>query len=391
SLAAALRCALPPGMETSRYRIIRPSTGWKWKAGDFAGRSDLKRLLGEEGFRIAERDERIELSPRLPAVRTEEWAGVENGTEPDFGRARRQRELFEFLRERGGEMPVSKLLSETNVSRGVLRSLAGRGAVSLETRLRNPIVTSTGEDESTNKEFVDGVTSALESGDAWLWRVPSREFSEAVCAMAREAIALEVKLLVLAPEVKMVNGLVENLRRNLASGARIAAYHGDVGRDRAEVWRLAKAGEIDVLVGTRTAALVPLKDVGVLGVVDEPNEAHRAAPGYEGLPIHIRDIVLERGRLEDSAVLFLSPTPSLRLYALAKKEISEVPARGARNWPSVRLVDMRGSGAALSSTAVSACREALVSGENVGVVVGRLGYATAVSCGRCGSVRACPN
>lgn len=393
SLASALRAAFPPGIETNRYRVTRPAPGWKWRVGDVAGRLAVKRFLGDEGLKAAEADGRIELSLRLPTARSEEWATVENGSGPNFGRAHSQRRLFEALRSLGGDARVSELLSEVGVSRGVLRSLASRGAVSLEARLSKVSVVLSGGGEfseaGSDADIESGVSSAIGRRGASLWRTPSREFAEVVSETAKAAMEAGKTLLVLAPEIRQVKDLVDHLKRSLPKGSRLAAYHGEIGRERAEVWRAAGLGGVDVLIGTRTAALVPVARLGAICVVDEPNEAHRAEPGYEGLPIHVRDLALRRVETEDCAVIFLSPTPSLRLYA--SSEVYEIPARSARVWPSARLIDMRGSGARLSSTLVHACRDALEAGEKVGVVVDRLGYATSISCLSCGDVRSCPN
>lgn len=391
SVASALRAALPPGIEADRYRIVRPRRGWKWGEGDLVGRAELKRILGETATAAAEAGERIELSPRLPPARKVAWAISVNGHAPDFGRAHRQKELFETLRDGGGEMPVGDLLSGAGTSRAVLRSLAARSSVRLEDRpSQAPVAVSNGEEFSGGgNAFRRGVLSAVGKGGASVWRIPTRDFPEAVSEMAKAVMGDGGKMLVLAPEIRQVDGLVDDLARSLPEGTRIAAYHGGVGRERAEVWKAARRGGIDVLVGTRAAALVPLAGLGAICVADEPNEAHRAEPGYEGLPIHARELALRRGGIEDCPVLFLSPTPSLRLYASGG--FSELPARRATGWPSARLVDMRGSGAALSSTLVSACRGAAESGESAGVVVDRLGYATVVSCLHCGRVRSCPN
>jgi primosomal protein N' (replication factor Y) len=151
---------------------------------------------------------------------------------------------------------------------------------------------------------------------------------------------------------------------------------------------------VDVVVGTRTAALLPLARPGSISVVDEPNEGHRAEPGYEGLPMHVRDVALERGRAEGAAVFCLSPFPSLRISApeVRKRDrIRELPARRSEAWPGVRIVDLRGSGATLSSTLIEVCRRHLNEEKRVGVVANRLGYATAVSCTRCGAVKRCPH
>ena len=148
------------------------------------------------------------------------------------------------------------------------------------------------------------------------------------------------------------------------------------------------------MVGTRTAALLGMARPGSICVVDEPNSAHRAEQGHEGLPIHVRDVALERARLDRAAVFFLSPHPSLRLYAAEvrrRERIRKLPAARSGPWPAVRIVDMRGTGATLSSTLVDACRRCIEGGGKAAIVLKRLGYATSVSCSRCGTVKICPN
>ena len=125
-----------------------------------------------------------------------------------------------------------------------------------------------------------------------------------------------------------------------------------------------------------------------------PNDAHRAKPGHEGIPVHTRDVALARARLQRTAVFFLSPYPSLKLYApevRRREHVRELPPSRPGRWPAVRIVDMRGSGAALSSTLLEACSRSAERRESTGVVVGRLGYATAVSCTLCGTIKRCPN
>jgi primosomal protein N' (replication factor Y) len=151
---------------------------------------------------------------------------------------------------------------------------------------------------------------------------------------------------------------------------------------------------VDVVVGTRTAALLGLARPGAICHDDEPNGAHRAEQGHEGLPLHARDVALERARLEQTAVFFLSPFPSLRLYAAEvrrRERVRELPTAKNGPWPAVRIVDMRGSGATFSSTLIDACRRCMEGGGRTGVVLKRLGYATAISCSRCGTVKICPN
>jgi primosomal protein N' (replication factor Y) (superfamily II helicase) len=390
-LQAALRAALPPETNASRYRIIHPVPDWPWTTGATVGRTELRRFLGSEGLKDAEEEGRVALAPARPARREVEWAVLIEGRDPNVPRrARRQRELLEALRRGGGSLPVAQLLHATGAGRDALKRLTERGAVRLQRRPEPAPVSYTRGSGSNLVPYRDGASQALARGGAHLWRVPTPECPAVVAAVAREAAGLGKGTLVLAPEVETVERLVRKFRRLLPAGLTVAAYHGELGRARAAVYEAARRGEVDVLVGTRAAALVPVSRLGAVCVADEPNEAHRAAPGYEGVALHARDIAAQRGRIEDAAVVFLSPTPSLRLYA-PESGASRLPPRKPARWPAVRLVDMRGTGATLSSTLLDACRDALGSGGRVGAVVNRLGYAAFVSCARCGHVASCPN
>jgi primosomal protein N' (replication factor Y) len=227
-----------------------------------------------------------------------------------------------------------------------------------------------------------------------LWRTTGRQEQAAVAATVRATLEDRRQALVLAPEVGSVERLVDLLRVVLPEGHTVAPYHSGLGRGRVAVHEAARNGEVDVVVGTRTAALLGLARPGSICVVDEPNGAHRAEQGREGLPVHVRDVALERARLDRAAVFFLSPYPSLRLYAAEvrrRERIRELPTDRSGPWPAVRIVDMRGSGATFSSTLLNACRRCMEGGGKTGVVLKRLGYATAISCSRCGTVKICPN
>jgi primosomal protein N' (replication factor Y) len=219
--------------------------------------------------------------------------------------------------------------------------------------------------------------------------MPDAESTMAVAAVARAAIRRGKQVLVLAPEIEGVERLLQAFERLLPAGLTVAPYHSAIGRGRAAVYETARRGEVDVLIGTRAAVLVPMARLGAICVVDEPNEAHRASPGYEGVPIHIRELAIARGRIEVAAVLFLSPFPSLRLYA-PESGVLRLPPREPDRWPSVAVVDMRGTGAVLSSMLLEACRRTLSLGGRVGVVVNKVGRATSFSCKRCGCVWSCP-
>ena len=391
-LSTVLRAAIPPGIDAGRFVVASPDAGWPWAEGDVVSRAALKRELGPEGLKEAEQGGRVLLSPAVPARKDVEWAVVREAAEPDLARAPRQRRILEHLEERGGALQVAALLAGAGSGRAALRELVRRGAVLLVRRPEPPPLLPTSGDAGGGS-FDPDASRALGRGGAFVWRVPTGDQPEAVAAVARAVVAEGEQALILVPEIETVERLSRHLSRALPPGHTVAAYHSGLGRDRAAVFEAARHGEADVIVGTRAAVLLPLARPGVFCVVEEHDESHRAEPGYEGIPIHARDVAIARGRAEGAVVVCLSPTPSLRLFAAPRRGaagVGELPARPATGWPAVRIVDMRGSGAVLSSALLDTCRRLADGGGSAGVVVDRLGYASAVSCNRCGSVRRCP-
>lgn len=385
-LPVVLRNALPPGLRVDLYRVVSPAAGWSWRKGTLVERATLRRELGKADFKEAESEGRIALSPAPARRESVEWA-VLCEPDPDLSRAPRQWELFERIRSRG-TCRVRSLLEETGARRETLRGLVNRGAVRLERRSEgSSIIAARGLDERPRSDTLE---ETLEHRGCYLWRVPGDEQTQAVVGLCQAAAERWEQTLVLAPEIRDVECIVAEIADLLPSGTTVAPYHSGLSRERATVYEAARQGAVDVLVGTRTAALVPLSRPGAICVVDEPDPAHRAELGFEGIPMHVREISLERGRREGSTVLILSPTPSLALYSGSGEGwLRELPARRPTTWPDAQIVDMRGSGAAIGRDLIQACREESTREGVVGVLVNRLGYATSVSCARCGTVVAC--
>ncbi len=388
-LQAVLRMALPPGLNAAVYTVHRPALDWPWQPGTEVSRTELRRVLGGEGLKDAERVGRVVFSPMAPGRRTVEWAVLEDDAPPLSRRAHRQRALLQTLAGHDHGRPVAELLRKSGASREVLRRLVGRGAVRLEKRPEPAPVSYTRGSGAELTAHQEEAERGLRRGGAWVWRMPDADSVLAAASVVRAAVKRGDQALVLVPEIESIERLVGAFERLLPAGLTVAPYHSALGRERCAVYEAARRGEVDVLVGTRAAVLVPVERLGVVCVMDEPNEAHRGSSGYEGVPIHVRDPAMARGRIEGAAVFFFSPTPSLRLYA-PESGARRLPPVEPAQWPSVNVVDMRGTGASLSPDLLDACRRTVGAGGRVGVVVNRLGRASALSCTRCGFVRCCP-
>lgn len=202
--------------------------------------------------------------------------------------------------------------------------------------------------------------------------------------------------LLLVPGVALATPVVDRLRVDLA--ARIAVLHSGLGEgERADEWRRIRAGEADVVVGTRTAVLAPLADVGLI-VVDEEHD-----PSYKSdrTPrLQARDAALLLATLAGAAVVLGSATPSVESVGRARAgEFTRLslPSRAAGSPPRIEVVDMREELAAgnrgLLSGSLSAALAGLdtSAGERAVLVLNRRGTASVVVCRDCGHVQACPD
>jgi primosomal protein N' (replication factor Y) len=215
-----------------------------------------------------------------------------------------------------------------------------------------------------------------------------------------EAIAASLRAgrpaLLLVPEIALATPITDRLRADLP--VRVAVLHSALGEgERADEWRRIRAGDVDLVVGTRTALLAPLADVGLV-VVDEE---HEAAYKSDRTPrFQARDSALELARLAGAPVVLGSATPSVESMGHARAgryRRAVLPVRAAGLEPEITSVDMRAELAAgnrgLFSDALAGALGALdtARGDRAILVLNRRGTASVVVCRDCGTVQHCPD
>ena len=215
-----------------------------------------------------------------------------------------------------------------------------------------------------------------------------------------EAIAAALEAgrpaLVLVPEIAMALPLVDRLRADL--DARVALVHSGLGDgERADEWRRIRAGDVDLVVGTRLAVLAPLADVGVVIVDEEHDPAYKS----DRTPrLQARDAAIRLAALAGAACVLGSATPAVDTLGRALDGTwarVRLPDRAAGEAPSVEVVDLRQELAegnrGLLSRALDGALAALdtTAGEQAILVLNRRGTASVVLCRDCGHVQACPD
>jgi primosomal protein N' (replication factor Y) len=214
-----------------------------------------------------------------------------------------------------------------------------------------------------------------------------------------EAIAASLELgrpvLLLVPEIALALPLVDRLRADL--DARIALLHSGLGEgERADEWRRVRAGNVDVVVGTRLAVLAPFADLGLV-IVDEEHEGTYKSDRTPRL--QARDSAIRLAELAGAAVVLGSATPAVetvgRVRAGAWRRVA-LPSRPSGAPPIIEIVDLRAELAGGNRGLISGrLADELAnldpaSGERAILVINRRGSASVVMCRDCGAVQVCP-
>jgi primosomal protein N' (replication factor Y) len=200
--------------------------------------------------------------------------------------------------------------------------------------------------------------------------------------------------LVLVPEISLTPQTIARFRGRCGEVAVLHSHLGDA--ERGGHWRRVASGQVQVVVGARSAVFAPTRKLGLI-VIDEEHEGtfkQESTPRY-----HARDVAVMRARLENIPIVLGSATPSLESWHNAQRgqyTLLSLPNRVLdRPLPQVALIDLRhearGAGGfqAISPGLERAMRAALRDNGQVMLLLNRRGFSTHVHCPGCGYVEAC--
>jgi primosomal protein N' (replication factor Y) (superfamily II helicase) len=204
-------------------------------------------------------------------------------------------------------------------------------------------------------------------------------------------------VLVLVPEIGLTPALAGIFRSRF--GDRLAIQHSGLSDgERHDQWHRIRRGDVDVVVGTRSAVFAPLGALGLV-IVDEEHDGsykQEESPRYNG-----RDVAIVRAKREQALVVLGSATPSLESFHNASSGRYELVTMGKRvldrPLAQVHVVNMReefarsGPNVVLSEALVEAMQARVSRREQTLVLLNRRGFATAVFCRQCTATIDCPN
>lgn len=298
------------------------------------------------------------------------------------------------------------VVKNLNISRTTLQGLEKQGIAKIvsEQIYRNPIknldmdyqpvVLNEEQQYIVNdfvKEYKDGLRSTY-----LLHGITGSGKTEVYMEIIASVISQGKQVIMLIPEIALTYQTVLRFYRRF--GERISILNSKMSQgERYDQSLRAKNGEIDIIIGPRSALFTPFQNLGLI-IIDEEHEGSyksETVPKY-----HAVDVAIERARLTHSSVLLGSATPSLEAYLRATKGDGKLYTLTKRakeaEPPTVWIVDLREelkkkNKSIFSEKLRELIRDRLEKREQIMLFLNRRGYAGFISCRSCGYVVKCPH
>ena len=303
-------------------------------------------------------------------------------------------------------IPYEWITGKLNVSAPTIKSLEKAGALRIVSTdsYRNPIKLSDKEEQRkllspSQQRIVDDILAEYEkgiTGTYLLHGITGSGKTEVYMALIEKVIAGGRQAIVLIPEIALTYQTL--LRFYKRFGDRVSVMNSTLSPgEKYDQCERAKNGEIDVIIGPRSALFTPFPDIGLI-VIDEEHEGSYKS---EGTPkYHARETALEVARLHGASVVLGSATPSLEAYYRAEKGDYKLFTLTERltggTLPDVSIIDLRqelkeGNRSIFSRRLQELLADRLNKGQQSILFINRRGYAGFISCRSCGHVMKCPH
>ena len=296
------------------------------------------------------------------------------------------------------EQDYDFLIHKLNLTRSVVRALEEQKVLALESEqvYRNPVIYQQKEQKEIiyteeqqaairtfSKDYEQGIRKTY-----LLYGVTGSGKTEVYMEMIDKVLSEGRQAIVLIPEIALTYQTV--MRFYTRFGGRVSILNSRMSQgERYDQMERVKKGEVDIMIGPRSALFTPFERLGLI-VIDEEHEPR----------FHARETAIERARMEGASVVLGSATPSLEaFYACECGRYQMLRLRnrtGKQALPEVYVADMReelkhGNRSILSDRLKLLMQDRLEKKEQIMLFLNRRGYAGFVSCRACGYVVKCPH
>lgn len=303
------------------------------------------------------------------------------------------------------EMDMDFALNKLNISRSTIKDLLELKVITtrVEKLYRNPVkFAQTGKDRVRLRQeqeiIVQSVKKDLDAGirkTYLIHGVTGSGKTEVYLDIIEAVIHKGRQVIMLIPEIALTFQTVMRFYERF--GERISILNSKMsGGERYDQYLRAKDGDIDIMIGPRSALFTPFQNLGLI-IMDEEHEGSYKSenpPKY-----HTREVAVKRGELTGASVILGSATPSLEAYTKALQgeyTLFTLKDRGNAAMPKVWVEDLREelkkkNRSVFSIRLRQLMEDRLKKKEQIMLFINRRGYAGFISCRSCGTAMKCPH
>lgn len=308
--------------------------------------------------------------------------------------------------DEGASLEYSFVTGKLSVSAATIRALEQSGFIEVVTQsgYRNPVEHMSVDTydkvlNAAQQSVVDEIQGDIASGlrNTYLIKgVTGSGKTEVYMELIARCIQSGRQAIVLIPEIALTYQTV--MRFFARFGNRVSIINSRLSNgERYDQFERAKNGDIDIMIGPRSALFTPFSNLGLI-IIDEEHEnsyKSESVPRY-----HAREVAIEYARMSDAIVVLGSATPSVDSFYKAKTgvyRLLELDTRvDDRPLPKCEIVDLRqelreGNRSILSTRLQELMEERLLNGQQTMLFLNRRGKSAFMSCRACGFVVKCPH
>ena len=303
-------------------------------------------------------------------------------------------------------LPYEYVTRQLKVTAAVLRAMEEQGILQIEAEVvyRNPVTAKRTKQQSFC--YTEAQQAAIhifceeyrrgKRGTYLVYGVTGSGKTEVYMEMIEHVIAEGKQAIVLIPEIALTYQTVMRFYQRF--GDRVSIINSRLSKgERYDQLLRAKRGEINVMIGPRSALFTPFERLGLI-IIDEEHEGtykSEQTPRY-----HARETAIARAAMEGASVVLGSATPSMEAFYKAvtgEFRLLRLPERAKqRAMAHVTVADMRkelekGNRSIFSDALRSLMEDRLKKKEQIMLFLNRRGYAGFISCRSCGHVVKCPH
>ena len=300
------------------------------------------------------------------------------------------------------KMSYDLATKKLNISRETIKSLADMKLIWIEDEkiYRNPININNVEKKNINlseeqQRVVNDIINSNKNVHL-LHGITGSGKTEVYMEIIDSVIKKGKKVIVLIPEIALTYQTV--MRFYSKFGDRVSIINSKLsGGERYDQFERAKKGEIDIMIGPRSAIFTPFKNIGLIVIDEEHENTYKS----ENVPkYHAREVAIYLAKQHDAKVILGSATPSIHSYHMCENgeyELHKLNNRAvAKTLPQVSIVDLReemksGNRSMFSRKLQELIEDRLRNNNQIMLFINRRGYAGFVSCRSCGKPIKCPH